>query len=804
MMARPGRPSAKRAARLPAGAGHERSAVAGGASAAGAGLRIADAARWLSVASLAALIVVVTLVPSDSIAVEQGGALPLLPIAVLAWAGSLVAAPQRSSRLDRLFDAVVWSIALWMFIAAAAVAGVGNLRAAVSEAWWWATAAATITAARRSLTADQSRATVLVLLIALSSGLAVQATHQQWIILPAERARYEADPEEVMQRFERESGISAPPGSPQRALFEGRLYGGGPTATFALENSLAAYLMIGVILAGGVLVRLRRSRPPAARLAVATGVSVVLCATALVWTASRSALLAVAAVGAPSLAWPIVARAQTNADPSAPPATGRFRVAWAAGMLAAVVAMVAAIVAASYRTEWLSGARRSLRYRLEYWRATVDMLADSPWFGAGPGNFQDRYVTYRLDQASEGIADPHNWVMETWAAGGTPAVLLLSGAIAMGCAIVARRPELPITARRQRWAIACGTAVGLVGVLVTWISQLYLPDFDALVLSVLAAVAIGLALGPLAKTPLAQSPLANVESGVGGTGGQIAVRSIAGPAVIAVAVHLLVAGGWTVPGVAVPLLVLIGITVGAPRWAGTRLDAPAAAQGERPVEPRHRGVIAAIGVALAIAWWSTAWLPHTRAAQGIARGDAAFNAGRIDVAAEAYRAAEQADPWDPRAAVRRADAWRWVIVHHQDPAAARGRWQQAWESAIGRNPRSANAWTGRAEQRLHFFQRFGEREDLEFAREDLLRAIALSRSEVGLAAQLAVVEAALGRREAAEQWRARAEQLAAAGGHEDRQLSVVQVLPAEPIGPRAEAGPLRVPAITRLPFHEPE
>ncbi len=73
----------------------------------------------------------------------------------------------------------------------------------------------------------------------------------------------------------------------------------------------------------------------------------------------------------------------------------------------------------------LSEAGKSLGYRLEYWQATWAMIGDHPWFGCGPGNFQDAYMRYKLPQASEEIQDPHNLFFEVWATAGTPAMLAL-------------------------------------------------------------------------------------------------------------------------------------------------------------------------------------------------------------------------------------------------------------------------------------------------------------------------------------------------------------------------------------------
>ena len=50
------------------------------------------------------------------------------------------------------------------------------------------------------------------------------------------------------------------------------------------------------------------------------------------------------------------------------------------------------------------------------------MIADHPLFGIGPGQFQQFYARYKLPEASETIADPHNFLLEIWSTAGTPAL----------------------------------------------------------------------------------------------------------------------------------------------------------------------------------------------------------------------------------------------------------------------------------------------------------------------------------------------------------------------------------------------
>ena len=90
---------------------------------------------------------------------------------------------------------------------------------------------------------------MLVLLVVCGTGLAVHGLHQYFISLPANRAEYQQDPERILKL----AGVEAPPGSAERMVFENRLFDGGPTGTFALANSLAAVLLVSVIVAVGVL-----------------------------------------------------------------------------------------------------------------------------------------------------------------------------------------------------------------------------------------------------------------------------------------------------------------------------------------------------------------------------------------------------------------------------------------------------------------------------------------------------------------------------------------------------------------------
>ena len=75
-------------------------------------------------------------------------------------------------------------------------------------------------------------------------------------------------------------------------------------------------------------------------------------------------------------------------------------------------------------------ASKSFGYRLQYWQSSVRMIADHPLLGCGPGNFQNVYTRYKLPEASEEVADPHNFLLEIWATAGTPAMLAFLAVLA--------------------------------------------------------------------------------------------------------------------------------------------------------------------------------------------------------------------------------------------------------------------------------------------------------------------------------------------------------------------------------------
>jgi len=200
----------------------------------------------------------------------------------------------------------------------------------------------------------------------------------------------------------RQSGQWFEPGSSERQQFENRLQSSEPMATFALANSLAGYLAAWLLVAVGIAVAtLVADRARLGRVLQTLFAIVLLAGGCLLLTKSRSAYLALAA-GLLLLPFSVPAVRQTF----------RRRLAWMSIAVAGVL-LVAGVAVRGVDSAILTEAGKSLGYRLEYWQSSWAMIKGHPWFGCGPGNFQDCYTQYKLPQASEEIQDPAQPVLRS-------------------------------------------------------------------------------------------------------------------------------------------------------------------------------------------------------------------------------------------------------------------------------------------------------------------------------------------------------------------------------------------------------
>ncbi len=445
------------------------------------------------VAGLGAMLILSLLAPADSISVFIGTALPQ-NLGWLALAACAAFASRHSEvrfQPSRIELALVSGGLVWFIAATWMASARGDSRMVWNGFWQVISLGSCFYIARGLVQFARVRAALVLMLLVGCVSLSIQGLEQVLFSMPASRAAYLKDPERMLA----EQGIDAPPDSPRRKQFEDRLNSPEPFATFALANSLATLLSLGVVLNSGLLMsavlhglakhpfgnltvtnstvtHAKATKRAAGKLnsgedvAGALGRVYWLRLTALVsmlavqlicllLTRSRTAYLAVLVAAGVWLLLEVL-RGKVRLSRRALQAGG--------GLVAAGLIIGLGWLLTIDRLVW-SEAPKSISYRLEYWQATLQMIRDHVWTGVGLGNFQSYYPLYKLEQASEIIADPHNWLLDIAATLSLPIAVLilgwlgvtmyrtfsrcLSGASVGGLLDVVQDPS--VTLRESRW-----------------------------------------------------------------------------------------------------------------------------------------------------------------------------------------------------------------------------------------------------------------------------------------------------------------------------------------------------------------
>ena len=362
-----------------------------------------------------------------------------MPLNVLwfIWLAALIACLAASQSPEKLASLAgwTWSDCLWLGFFGWHTASVLlgwhfrwlEPRPAIGLMWQQLAMAALYFGGRLIFRSEETRGPAIQCLVALGFGLSLFAWYQYLVVLPDLHQQYSSasEAEKIAQLIG--AGITdTEPGSRIRELFESRLFNREPFATFTLTNTLAAILvpvvLISLILGLG---RFAQRNWSAAGLWLAAG---VVSASALALTSSRTALLA---FGLTTTLW-----TASRWRPGGWLAI-QGRLAWcgAAGLVVLPIGIVVALWALGQSDSRLfSGAPESVKYRLEYWVASSQMIAVRPWFGWGPGNFQSAYAGFQPMEASETVADPHNFFFEIAATAGLPAAFFFLAAVSLSLA----------------------------------------------------------------------------------------------------------------------------------------------------------------------------------------------------------------------------------------------------------------------------------------------------------------------------------------------------------------------------------
>lgn len=552
-----------------------------------------------------------------------------LACAAASWCGSL---PR--IRLDWLDGAVALWIGCQIASGIAVVLTTGEKRSAVNMTWEWVGLGITWLIVRHFVLGTGARRAIQVGMIVTGTVLAGYGLYQHYVSHPQLVAEYgplfdrlrTATGSEAASIKQRLSQDGVPTEGPALILFEKRLRDSRePLGLFALANTFGGCLAVCLLLAIGEVL-LRRQQGVSWSHLIPLFVAIAVMAWCLLLTKSRTAFLGTA-VGLSLL---VLSQVRVS--------VGVRRLLWPVALSCAAVGIsaIALLALGGLDKQVLSEAPKSLSYRFQYWLATARLIRDHAWLGVGPGNFRQHYLKYKLPVASEEIADPHNLFFDVMATGGIGSgvglLLFLSGAMLASCrSIGAISSDVGTRSRSQDdgglaiepipyWMALFGAFLAFAGPLLCW------GEWEDRVL-ILGSIWIPVAWW-LSRQPTVVSQPQNRS---------ISPETVTLLAAVALAVHLLGAGGIAMPAVAQLLIVLVAFSI------------PPSAEVPSKLKKRWKPAAVAIGlVALLSGLAMTALLPVIARRELLREGNLATSSQRQrELAGSLFRQAAIADSWSP-------------------------------------------------------------------------------------------------------------------------------------------------------------
>jgi len=208
--------------------------------------------------------------------------------------------------------------------------------------------------------------------------------------------QYQQDPESMLRPL----GITK--GTFQHFLFEHRIYSKGVKGFFMTSNSAGSFSILASFAAFALFYNsLKKFKAGLINrnLFLAATVAFAAVLAGLLITKSKGAL-ASAFISALMLAlylkFPKIVKANSKKII----------------ILALLVLLLAgsAVVYYGQTHDTLPGGN-SMLVRWQYWKSTVQLIADHWLVGVGPGNFANYYTQYKIPAALETVADPHNFIL---------------------------------------------------------------------------------------------------------------------------------------------------------------------------------------------------------------------------------------------------------------------------------------------------------------------------------------------------------------------------------------------------------
>ena len=208
--------------------------------------------------------------------------------------------------------------------------------------------------------------------------------------------QYQQEPESMLRPL----GITK--GTFQHFLFEHRIYSKGVKGFFMTSNSAGSFSILASFAAFALFYNsLKRFKAGLINrnLFLAVVVAFAVVVAGLLITKSKGAVGA-AFVGVLMLAIYLKFPKIVKANPKKI-------------IILALLVLLLAVTAVVYYGQihdTLPGGN-SMLVRWQYWKSTVQLIADHWLVGVGPGNFANYYTQYKIPAALETVADPHNFIL---------------------------------------------------------------------------------------------------------------------------------------------------------------------------------------------------------------------------------------------------------------------------------------------------------------------------------------------------------------------------------------------------------
>lgn len=598
----------------------------------------------------------------------------------------------------------------------------GDRRAALNLAFEWTGIGACAYLCRTIFVTPTNRQTVVTLIAGLGVGLAVFGMWKSHVVYSAEAQSYrekrqvldtDAGSMEAVRIRQEFLTSDIPMEGTARQLFENRLLNSSePFATFALANTFAGVLSVALVLLIARVVSGWQSPDHSAQNFILPSLLVAVVGWCLILTKSRTAWIG---TGIGIVVITLSGSGTTGIRSALPRSLQRILLIAALGAVILVVCILTGVIDRQVMLE----APRSFRFRLFYWIGAASVIMDNWLFGAGPGNFRQLYLRYKVVESSESIVDPHNIVLDTWCFAG---IIGLTGLLFFVSAIAKSwgHNDTKVTTASCFSSSVVGGLAGCLGIHFGWhwISGGTLAAEDGM-LTLAIAISAG-SMMIISRLPWNPSAPA--------------------AALIALLVHLLGAGGLHISIVGI-LLVVLGYAASTPNSA---VSLPG--QGTRAYFMFTGGLLTAV-MAVTVLYFGVVPVRSSGIYQSL--GQQRMYSNDLSGATAAFEQAVAADPLAPTARQHIVTATAYELLEpnsatRRDAAEISGNLIESIDTAcrewIASDQRQLNSRLIRAKIRHELFRRTKDEHYAISCLSDLRQAVSWYPTNARLQIELAACE----------------------------------------------------------------